>query len=83
MAALMVSIRLIVGNFLAHDLSVTYERLLAWSAWWIPLVEQDLIYHLDLLCPTSVLMGFLLPVPSQGHYGFDSFPVVDWFCLFI
>jgi hypothetical protein len=29
MAALMVSIRLIVGNFLAHDLSVTYERLLA------------------------------------------------------
>jgi hypothetical protein len=51
---------LIVGHFLAHDLSVTYERLLAWSAWWIQLVEQDLIYHLDLLCPTSVLMGFLL-----------------------
>jgi hypothetical protein len=24
-----------------------------------------------------------LPVPSQGHYGFHSFPVVDWFCLFI
>jgi hypothetical protein len=23
------------------------------------------------------------PVPSQGHYGFHSFPVVDWFCLFI
>ena len=22
-------------------------------------------------------------VPSQGHYGFHSFPVVDWFCLFI
>ena len=21
--------------------------------------------------------------PSQGHYGFHSFPVVDWFCLFI
>ena len=20
---------------------------------------------------------------SQGHYGFHSFPVVDWFCLFI
>ena len=48
---------LIVGHFLAHDLSVTYDRLLAWSAWWMPLVEQDLIYHLDLLCPTSVLMG--------------------------
>ena len=23
-----------------------------------------------------------IPVPSQGHYGFHSFPVVDWFCLF-
>jgi hypothetical protein len=22
-------------------------------------------------------------VPSQGHYGLHSFPVVDWFCLFI
>ena len=24
-----------------------------------------------------------MPVPSQGHYGCQSFPVVDWFCLFI
>ena len=24
-----------------------------------------------------------MPVTSQGHYGFHSFPVVDWFCLFI
>ena len=24
-----------------------------------------------------------MPVPSQGHYDFHSFPVVDWFCLFI
>jgi hypothetical protein len=24
-----------------------------------------------------------MPVPSQGHYGFHSFTVVDWFCLFI
>ena len=24
-----------------------------------------------------------MPVPSQGHYGFHSFPVVEWFCLFI
>jgi hypothetical protein len=24
-----------------------------------------------------------MPVLSQGHYGFHSFPVVDWFCLFI
>jgi hypothetical protein len=26
----------------------------------MPLLEQDLIYHLELLCPTPVLMGFLL-----------------------
>ena len=24
-----------------------------------------------------------MPVPSQGHYGFHSFPLVDWFSLFI
>jgi hypothetical protein len=24
-----------------------------------------------------------MPVPSQGHYGFHSFSLVDWFCLFI
>jgi hypothetical protein len=24
-----------------------------------------------------------MPVPRQGHYGLHSFPVVDWFCLFI
>ena len=24
-----------------------------------------------------------MPVPSQGHYGFHSFSVADWFCLFI
>jgi hypothetical protein len=24
-----------------------------------------------------------MPVLSQSHYGFHSFPVVDWFCLFI
>ena len=24
-----------------------------------------------------------IPVPSQGHCGYLSFPVVDWFCLFV
>ena len=24
-----------------------------------------------------------MPVPSQGHCGFPSFSVVDWFCLFV
>jgi hypothetical protein len=26
--------------------------------------------------------AYVTPVPSQGHYGFHSFPVVDLFCLF-
>ena len=34
----------------------------------------------NLIQPTISLE---MPVPSQGHYGFPSFPVVDWFCLFI
>ena len=31
----------------------------------------------------TILVSFEMPIPSQGHYGFHSFPVVDWFCLFI
>jgi hypothetical protein len=34
----------------------------------------------NLIQPTISLE---IPVPSQGHYSFHSFPVVDWFCLFI
>jgi hypothetical protein len=46
----------------AHDLSpcVTYDRLLASAASWMSLVEQDLIYHLKLLCLTPILIWFLL-----------------------
>jgi hypothetical protein len=29
----------------------------------------------NLIQPTISLE---MPVPSQGHYGFHSFPVVDW-----
>jgi hypothetical protein len=35
------------------------------------------IVFLILIQPTISLE---MPVPSQGHYGFHSFPVVDWFC---
>jgi len=44
--------------------------------------------RLFLILSVYILMSFdfpfvrLLPVPSQGHYGFHSFPVVDVF-LFI
>ena len=34
----------------------------------------------NLIQPTISLE---MPVPSPGHYGFHSFPVVDWFFLFI
>ena len=52
----------VISLVLSHDLSpcVTYERLLAWTAWWMPRVEQDLIYHRELLYPTPVLTGLLL-----------------------
>jgi hypothetical protein len=32
----------------------------------------------------EVIWAYLMmPVPSQSHYGFHSFPVVDRFCLFL
>jgi hypothetical protein len=52
----------VISFVFAHDLSpyVTYNRLLASAASWMPLVEQDLIYHLEPLCLTPVLMALLL-----------------------
>ena len=41
------------------------------------------IMHLLLHRLFSLEISLEMPVPSQGHYGFHSFPVVDWFCLFI
>jgi hypothetical protein len=35
------------------------------------------------MCILYSTISLEMPVPSQGHYGFHSFPVVDWFCLFI
>ena len=36
---------------------VTYYRLLALAASWMPLLEHDLIYHLELLCLTPVAVA--------------------------
>jgi hypothetical protein len=47
-------------------LSVTCDRSVGFSGF-------------NLIQPTISLE---MPVPSQGYYGFPSFPVVDWFCLF-
>jgi hypothetical protein len=35
------------------------------------------------IAPIQPTISLEMPVPSRGHYGFHSFPVVDWFCLFI
>ena len=34
-------------------------------------------------CSFWSMLSLEMPVPSQGHYGFHNFLVVDWFCLFI
>ena len=38
------------------------------------------------LAPQNLIQSTIsleMPVSSQGQYGFPSFPVVDWLCLFI
>jgi hypothetical protein len=52
----------VISFVFAHDLSpcVTYDRLLASATSWMSLVEQEIIYHLDPLCLTPGLIGFLL-----------------------
>ena len=29
------------------------------------------------------IISLEMTLPSQGHCGFPSFPVIDWFCLFV
>ena len=57
------------------------------NQWWIMyliLVQNEFLgtnqMFALLIQPTISLE---MPVPSQGHYGFPSFLVVDWCCLFI
>jgi hypothetical protein len=35
------------------------------------------------VCNVFPTISLEMPVPSQGHWGFPSFLVVDWFCLFV
>ena len=60
---------------------------LASTASLLPLTEKDLIYHLELLCPTAVLMALLLPkhyVSNENHWFpfvlslFELCPSVCW-----
>jgi hypothetical protein len=49
---------------------------------WCVYFWLSLRYSLTFLIVSSVFSN-VIPVPSQGHCGFPSFPVVDWFCLFV
>jgi hypothetical protein len=57
----------------------------------ITISTRKIFVHIPVLTVVSLfsshisvaLFSLEMPVPSQGHYGFHSFPVVDWFCLFI
>jgi hypothetical protein len=42
-------------------------------------LQRQSIFRQDL----CIIISLEMPVPSQDHYGFPSFPVVDWFCLFV
>jgi hypothetical protein len=59
------------------------------GAWHSPLSSFDCLpslgcrEHGTLQCQVSTTISLEMPIPIQGHYGFHSFPVVDWFCLFI
>ena len=46
----------VISFVFAHDLlpRLSYDRLLASAASWMPLVDQNLIYHLEPFCPTPV-----------------------------
>ena len=77
----------VISFVFAHDLSpcVTYDRLLASAASWLPLVEQDLIYHLESLCLTPVLMGLLLLIVCLLFFLFLTFVLryVGFLCLLV
>ena len=45
----------------------------------LTVMEAGVLELKDLIQP---IISLEMPVPSLGHYGFPSFPVVDWFCLF-
>ena len=74
----------VISVVFAHDLSpcVAYDRLLASEAWWMPLVEHDLIYHLAPLFLTPGLMGLLL-LKLWFSYEDQCFPFIFLFLIFV
>ena len=78
------------------DLSQVTDKLyhiILYTSPWSRLELTSVVIGTDYFILILVLFGALksdsthhfleMPVTSQGHYGFHSFPVVDWFCLFI
>ena len=77
----------VVSNFVC---GLVVQKLMCQQKWFI-----RYIHGWNLQCLTNVLSYAKVdlyqvrvlcqgwPVPSQGHCGFPTFPVVDWFCLFV
>jgi hypothetical protein len=57
-----------------------FEYDFLWYNCSIVIIIIYIYIYIFLMQPTISLE---MPVPSQGHYGFHNFLVVDWFCLFI
>ena len=88
-------IRITDHTFYSYDFWMAEYYNLDISQLWQRMIRKSIItksYHHKLLLYLGLLNDFQIewgacrlemPVPSQGHYGFHSFPVVDWFCLFI
>jgi hypothetical protein len=59
--------------------SSSYTIWFQMRCWMTSCLNHDYLIK-NLIQPTISLE---MPVPSQVHCGFPSFPVVDWFCLFV
>ena len=63
--------------FVKHKTRISsFHKQISSSSKW-----KTSLFALNDMIQTTISLE--MPVPSQGHYGFHSFPVVDWFCLFI
>jgi hypothetical protein len=61
-----------VGHFIRPDTNILKKD-----------INTGTRIELDGMASIQPTISLEMPVPSQRHYGFHSFPVVDLFCLFI
>jgi hypothetical protein len=86
-------LRLLITPLVQLTVRVGYERNfttkeMSFPLWTFHLYVETFQQHLHIeyiSLSWSDIPELVVPIciPSQGHYGFHSFPVVDWFCLFI